>query len=164
MKINVNGSSHELGDVDPGTPLLWILRDELNMTGTKYGCGKGLCGACTLHVDGQPKRACTLRVDQVGSGKVTTIEGLSKAGDHAVQEAWQAGCVPQCGFCQPGQIMTAAALLTENKQPDDEDIDNAMSGNICRCGTYTRIRQAIKDAAYAMRNPLKAGAKGGSHD
>lgn len=166
MKITVNGSSHDLGEVEPSTPLLWVLRDHLGMTGTKFGCGKGLCGACTVHLDGKPNRSCILSVEQVKDREVTTIEGLSADGDHPVQEAWQAACVPQCGYCQPGQIMSAAALLANNASPDDDAIESAMSGNICRCGTYTRIRQAIKDAGFAILNGEKAGAgaKGGSDE
>jgi isoquinoline 1-oxidoreductase alpha subunit len=131
----------------PETPLLWVLRDHLQLTGTKYGCGQALCGACTVHVDGKPVRACSYPVGSIGDQAITTIEGLSKEGDHAVQRAWLELGVMQCGYCQPGQIMSAAALLASNPNPDDTAIDAAMAGNICRCGTYPRIRAAIKRAA-----------------
>lgn len=131
----------------PDTPLLWVLRDHLQLTGTKYGCGQALCGACTVHLDGKPVRACSYPVGSVGDQSVTTIEGLSQDGTHAVQLAWQELGVMQCGYCQPGQIMSAAALLEANPNPDDAAIDAAMAGNICRCGTYQRIRAAIKRAA-----------------
>ena len=146
LSITVNGQEHTL-DVDPDTPLLWVLRDTLGLTGTKYSCGVGLCGACTVHLDCQPVRSCTLPVSDVGDREVTTIEGLSPDGSHPVQQAWIAERVPQCGFCQPGQIMAAAALLAENPAPTDADIDQAMSGNLCRCGTYQRIRDAIHRVA-----------------
>ena len=142
ISITVNGKEHTV-DVDPGTPLLWVLRDTLGLTGTKYTCGIGVCGACTVHLDGEPVRSCTLPVSEVAGREVTTIEGLSPDGSHPLQQAWIAESVPQCGYCQPGQIMTAAALLTENPTPSDEDIDAAMSGVLCRCGTYQRIRRAI---------------------
>ncbi len=142
LSITVNGQEHTV-DVDPETPLLWVLRDTLGLTGTKYTCGVGLCGACTVHLDGEPVRSCTLPVSEVGSRAVTTIEGLSPDGSHPLQQAWIAESVPQCGYCQPGQIMTAAALLAENPTPSDDDIDAAMSGTLCRCGTYQRIRRAI---------------------
>ncbi|MGD2148082.1 MAG: (2Fe-2S)-binding protein, partial [Anaerolineae bacterium] len=142
LRIVVNGQEHTI-DVDPDTPLLWVLRDTLGLTGTKYSCGIGLCGACTVHLDGQPARSCTLPVSNVGDQEVTTIEGLSPDGDHPVQQAWVAERVPQCGFCQPGQVMAAAALLAENLTPTDADIDAALEGNLCRCGTYQRIRRAI---------------------
>jgi isoquinoline 1-oxidoreductase subunit alpha len=146
MKIsfNVNGKSTSV-DVAPDTPLLWVLRDTLGMTGTKFGCGKALCGACTVHLNGQAVRSCQTSIGSVSGQKVTTIEGLG--GNHKVYKAWIALDVPQCGYCQPGQMMSAAALLAANKNPSDEDIDAFMSGNICRCGTYTRIRAAIKQAA-----------------
>ena len=136
-------------DVDPDTPMLWVLRDSLDMVGTKFGCGAGACGACTVHINGAAVRSCQLPVSAVGEASVTTIEGLAyDAGRmHAVQEAWLEHDVAQCGYCQPGQIMSAAALLAQNPNPSDADIDNFMSGNICRCGTYTRIRAAIKTAA-----------------
>jgi len=146
MKIsfNVNGKSTSV-DAAPDTPLLWVLRDNLGMTGTKFGCGKALCGACTVHLNGQAVRSCQTPVGSVSGQKVTTIEGLG--GNHKVQKTWIALDVPQCGYCQPGQMMSASALLASNKNPSDEDIDAFMSGNICRCGTYPRIRAAIKQAA-----------------
>lgn len=134
-------------DVEPDTPLLWVLRDELGLKGTKFGCGKAQCGACTIHLNGNAIRSCTLPVTAATKGKITTIEGLSNDGSHPVQRAWMDIDVPQCGYCQVGQIMSAAALLARKPNPTDTDIDGAMSGNICRCGTYTRIRQAIKAAA-----------------
>ena len=146
MKIKVNGEERDLGDIDPTTPLLWILRDELGLTGTRFGCGKGLCGACTVHVAGAPVKSCQLPAQAV-FGDVTTIEGLSQDGDHPVQQAWRELCVPQCGYCQSGQMMAAAALVENESSLDDDAIDNAMNGNICRCGTYPRIRAAIKRAA-----------------
>lgn len=146
IEINVNGATREI-DADADTPLLWVLRDTLGLTGTKYGCGIAQCGACTVHLDGQPARACVIAVGSVGAMKVTTIEGLHPQGRHALQEAWIAEQVPQCGYCQSGQIMSAAALLAATPDPDDEAIDAAMAGNLCRCGTYVRIRAAIKRAA-----------------
>ena len=146
VKLNVNGRSLE-ADVDPQTPLLWVLRDTLGLTGTKFGCGMALCGACTVHLDGQAIRSCVTPVSAVGEQAVTTIEGLSNDRSHPVQRAWLEIDVPQCGYCQPGQIMSAAALLAQNAKPDDRQIDAAMSGNICRCGTYPRIRAAIHRAA-----------------
>lgn len=146
MKIEVNGVPRDLKDLDPATPLLWVLRDELQLTGTKYGCGMGQCGACTVHIGGAPIRSCQLPVMAV-QGPVTTIEGLSADGSHPVQRAWQELCVPQCGYCQAGQIMSACALLTNDPKPDDAAIETAMAGNLCRCGTYPRIRQAIVRAA-----------------
>ena len=145
-KLNVNGKSVEV-DVDPDTPLLWVLRDTLGLTGTKFGCGMALCGACTVHLDGNPVRSCQLPVSAIGEQKITTIEGLSTDRSHPVQKAWIELDVPQCGYCQSGQIMSASALLASNKNPSDADIDAAMSGNICRCGTYQRIRAAIRRAA-----------------
>ena len=142
----INGASTQV-DVDPDTPLLWVLRDHLNLTGTKFGCGVGQCGACTVHLDGQPTRSCQWVVKDVGTRKITTIEGLSTDGSHPVQQAWLAEQVPQCGYCQTGQIMSAVALLAVQPHPTDADIDAAMAGNICRCGTYQRIRQAIHAAA-----------------
>lgn len=142
----INGEIFRV-DVNPDIPLLWVLRDTLGLTGTKYGCGKGLCGACTVHLDGIAFRSCITPVSSVGSRSITTIEGLSKDGEHPLQQAWIAERVPQCGFCQPGQIMAAAALLSENMQPSDADINQAMAGNLCRCGTYQRIRRAIHRAA-----------------
>lgn len=129
------------------TPLLWILRDELDLKGTKFGCGKAQCGACTVHFNGSAIRSCSFPVAAASQGKITTIEGLSAKGDHPVQKAWMKIDVPQCGYCQAGQIMSAAALLKRNASPSDEEIDAAMSGNLCRCGTYTRIREAIKEAS-----------------
>jgi len=146
VKLNVNGRSLE-ADVDPQTPLLWVLRDTLGLTGTKFGCGMALCGACTVHLNGQATRSCVTPVSAVGEQAVTTIEGLSSDRSHPVQQAWLEIDVPQCGYCQPGQIMSAAALLAQNAKPNDEQIDAAMSGNICRCGTYPRIRAAIHRAA-----------------
>jgi len=146
IEFTLNGEPVSL-DVDPKMPLLWAIRDIAGLTGTKYGCGKALCGACTVHVDGQPVRSCAFPMSGVAGVSVTTIEGLSADGNHPVQKAWRDQNVPQCGYCQSGQIMSAAALLARNPKPTDEDIDNAMSGNICRCGTYTRIRKAIHQAA-----------------
>jgi len=138
-------------DADPQTPLLWVLREDLALTGTKFGCGKGLCGACTVHLDGTPVRSCTLPVALVTGKAVTTIEGLGQQGIHPLQQAWIEANAPQCGYCQSGQIMSAAALLATNPQPSDADIDGAMSGNICRCGTYPRIRRAIHRAAELLQ-------------
>jgi len=146
ISLNVNGEARDV-DVDPATPLLWVLRDTLGLTGTKYGCGISLCGACTVHVDGEAIRACVTPVSTVTGKNVTTIEGLSKDSSHPVQRAWVAIDVPQCGYCQSGQIMAAAALLARTPKPTDADIDQAMSGVLCRCGTYQRIRRAIKEAA-----------------
>lgn len=146
IAITVNEESHRI-DVALDTPLLWVLRDTLGLTGTKYGCGMGLCGACTVHLDGEARRSCQTPVGSIGAKKITTIEGLSPDRSHPVQRAWIAEQVPQCGYCQSGQIMQAAALLQEKPRPTDEDIDDAMVGNICRCGTYQRIRAAIKSAA-----------------
>ena len=146
INLNVNGRDHSV-DVPPEMPLLWVLRDVIGLTGTKYGCGMALCGSCTVHVDGEPVRSCTTRVSTVGAKKVTTIEGLSQDGIHAVQRAWIDEDVPQCGYCQTGQIMTAAALLDEHPDPTDDQIDEAMAGNLCRCGTYDRVRRAIHRAA-----------------
>ncbi len=146
MKLTVNGQDIDL-DVRPDMPLLWVLRDKLKLTGTKYGCGIAQCGVCTVHIDGEPVRSCVLPVSAV-SGKITTIEGLSGDGElHPVQTAWMEHDVAQCGYCQAGQIMSAAALLNKNGNPTDDDIDRAMSGNYCRCGTYVRIRSAIHEAA-----------------
>jgi isoquinoline 1-oxidoreductase alpha subunit len=146
FNLNINGQSKQV-DVDPSTPLLWVLRDHLDMVGTKYGCGIAMCGACTVHLNGAAIRSCSMPVSAVGNQPVTTIEGLSKNGDHPVQKAWLEIDVPQCGYCQAGQIMNAAALLNANPNPTDEEIEGAMNGNICRCGTYVRIKQAIKLAA-----------------
>ncbi len=144
--FNLNGKRVSV-DVGPSTPLLWVLRDSLGMTGTKYGCGMALCGACTVHLDGQAIRSCVAPVSRVAGKNVTTIEGLSQNLTHPLQRAWIELDVPQCGYCQSGQIMSAAVLLKENPNPSDEDIDEAMSGNVCRCGTYPRLRQAIHRAA-----------------
>lgn len=143
--INVNNESRSV-DVDGDTPLLWVLRDELNLVGTKYGCGIAQCGACTVHIDGVAMRSCAVPVSNV-KGAVTTIEGLSQHGNHPVQKAWKEHDVPQCGYCQAGQMMTAAAFLAENSSPSDQEIKAAMHGNICRCGTYNRINQAVKTAS-----------------
>jgi len=150
IKLNVNGKPHQL-DVAPDTPLLWALRDSLHLTGTKYGCGQALCGACTVHVDGAPMRACTTPVSAVVGRKITTIEAVdaNRVGK-AVQEAWRKLDVVQCGYCQSGQIMSAVALLSQNRKPSDADIDDAMSGNLCRCATYVRVRAAIHEAAKAL--------------
>jgi len=147
LKLSVNGKDQDV-DVDPQTPLLWVLRDTLGLTGTKYGCGMALCGACTVHLDGEPIRSCVTPVSAIGTRKVTTIEGLATDDLHPVQKAWIALDVPQCGYCQSGQIMSAAALLARTPTPTDQDIDVAMSGNLCRCGTYQRIRAAIHQAAH----------------
>lgn len=144
--LNINGKKSQV-DVDPSTPILWVLRDHLNLVGTKYGCGIAQCGACTIHLDGIAIRSCSLPIQSVGDQKITTIEGLSEKGNHPIQQAWLEHDVPQCGYCQAGQIMNAAALLKDNPNPSDEDIDAVMNGNICRCGTYTRIKAAIKTAA-----------------
>jgi isoquinoline 1-oxidoreductase alpha subunit len=145
-KLTVNGKTMEV-DVDPETPLLWVLRDSLGLTGTKFGCGMALCGACTVHLNGNPVRSCQIPISAVGEQPVTTIEGLSTDRSHPVQQAWIELDVPQCGYCQSGQIMSATALLKEKPRPTDADIDAAMSGNICRCGTYQRIRAAIRRAS-----------------
>jgi isoquinoline 1-oxidoreductase subunit alpha len=150
VTLSVNGTSRQL-DVPPDMPLLWAIRETLGLTGTKYGCGMALCGACTVHVDGTPARACVTPVSAVAGKQVTTIEGLSAKTDHPVQRAWMELDVPQCGYCQSGQVMSAAALLAQNKTPTDQDIDTAMAGNICRCGTYQRIRAAIHRAAALAR-------------
>jgi len=146
INLKINGKS-QVVDVDPKTPVLWVLRDHLDLVGTKYGCGVAQCGACTIHLNGVATRSCQLPVSAVGTKEITTIEGLSENGDHALQRAWIEHDVPQCGYCQAGQIMTAAALLKTNPKPTDADIENAMNGNICRCGTYLRIKDAIKTAA-----------------
>lgn len=146
INLTINGKNHTV-DVDPQTPLLWVLRDHLKMVGTKYGCGIAQCGACTVHLNGSAIRSCQLPVSSAAGNKITTIEGLSENGDHPVQKAWLEHDVPQCGYCQAGQIMSAVALLESNPDPSDADIENAMNGNICRCGTYTRIKAAIKTAA-----------------
>jgi isoquinoline 1-oxidoreductase alpha subunit len=146
ITLSVNGQRHEV-DVDPDTPLLWVLRDAIGLTGTKYGCGMAQCGACTVQVGGRAVRSCSTPVSNVGASPITTIEGLSPDATHRVQKAWIAEEVPQCGYCQSGQIMAAAALLASNAKPSDADIDRAMARNLCRCGTYDRIRRAIHRAA-----------------
>ncbi len=151
--LTVNGQTHTL-DVEPDMPLLWVIRDELRLTGTKYGCGIAQCGACTVHLDGEATRSCITPISEVGARQVTTIEGL--AGAHPIQAAWVKHDVPQCGYCQSGQIMSATALLKKTPQPDDKAIDDAMSGNLCRCGTYQRIKAAIKDAATGGVTPANA--------
>ncbi len=149
VKLKVNGTERSY-DGDPGMPLLWYLRDELRLTGTKFGCGIALCGSCTVHKDGKAIRACIIPMSSVAGSEITTIEGLGANGMHPVQKAWMKINVPQCGYCQPGQMMQAASLLKTNKKPTDADIDAAMSGNICRCGTYQRVRAAIKSAAEEL--------------
>ena len=149
VKLNINGADHEL-DIDPKMPLLWALRDHLDMTGTKFGCGQALCGACTVHLDGQPVRSCQTFVGDVGDAKITTIEGVSGKVAEAVRAAWTKLDVVQCGYCQSGQIMSAIGLLSQTPKPTDDDIVAAMDGNICRCGTYQRIRAAIHDAAAQL--------------
>jgi isoquinoline 1-oxidoreductase alpha subunit len=149
VSLKVNGTTHTV-DVDDDTPLLWAIRDNIGLTGTKFGCGVAQCGACTVFIDGQPLRACVTPVSAVGTSEITTIEGLAGKEADAVQAAWIARDVPQCGYCQSGQVMSAIALLKENKKPSDRDIDLAMNGNICRCATYVRIRAAIHDAARAL--------------
>lgn len=146
IKVRVNGIEHAL-EVEPDMPILWALRDVLGLTGTKYGCGQALCGACAVHIDGEVVRACVTPVRRAEGRSITTIEGLSPAGDHPLQKAWVELGVPQCGYCQAGQIMTAASLLAKKPKPTDREIDESMGGNICRCGTYLRIRAAIKKAA-----------------
>jgi isoquinoline 1-oxidoreductase alpha subunit len=155
VKFTLNGKAQSV-DMAPAMPLLWVLRDTLGMTGTKFGCGMALCGACTVHINGQPTRSCVTPISSVAGKSVTTIEGLSADNSHPVQMAWIEADVPQCGYCQSGQIMTAAALLAKTSQPTDADIDEAMRGNICRCGTYDGIRQAIHRAAAMQR---QGGAK-----
>ena len=151
MKLTINGTTHEV-EIEPDTPLLWVLRDEIGLTGTKYGCGIAQCGACTVHIDGEARRSCQVRIGDIDGSEVTTIEGQSESSVLAlVQEAWIDQQVAQCGYCQSGQIMQATALLELNDDPSDEDIDRVMSGNLCRCGTYPRIRAAIHDAATKIR-------------
>ncbi len=157
IQFNVNGEPRSV-DVPGDVPLLWVLREELGLTGTKYGCGMALCGCCTVHIDGSPSRSCVVPVSEVAGKNVLTIEGLGARGLHALQEAWVAENVPQCGYCQPGQIMSAAALLRAKPSPTDEDIDAVLSANLCRCGTYLRIRQAVKRAAGELaKKPGGAG-------
>ena len=148
ISVTVNGRKYDV-DVSPDTPLLWVIRDTIGLTGTKFGCGLQQCGACTVHLDGEAARSCGVQISSVGTRKVTTIEGLSPASNHPLQRAWIAEQTPQCGYCQSGQLMSAAALLVKKPKPTDSDIDAAMSGNICRCGTYQRIRRAIHRAAGA---------------
>lgn len=155
IPITINGKKHTV-DVSPDTPLLWVIRDTLGMTGTKYGCGIAQCGACTVHLEGKPIRSCSTPASAASGKRITTIEGLSPNGSHPLQKAWMAEDVPQCGYCQSGQIMSAAALLATKRKPTDADIDAAMAGNICRCGTYQRIRRAIHRAAAMM---AQGGAK-----
>ena len=147
MKLRINGKDHDLGSADPDMPLLWALRDIIGLTGTKYGCGEALCGTCTVHLDGHAVRSCVTPIRRAEGKAVTTIEGLSPDGSHTLQKAWLDLRVPQCGYCQAGQIMSAAALLAAKPTPTDEEIDQSMAGNLCRCGTYTRIRAAIKKAS-----------------
>lgn len=149
FSLTINGKTYST-DVAPDTPLLWVLRDHLGLVGTKYGCGIATCGACTVHIDGVPMRSCVMPVSAVASNKITTIEGLSEKGDHPLQLAWDEKDVPQCGYCQSGQIMTAAALLKKHPNPTDAQIEEMMTGHLCRCGTYHRIREAIKLAASKM--------------
>jgi len=155
--FTLNGKSQTV-DVSPDMPLLWVLRDTLNMTGTKFGCGMALCGACTVHISGEATRSCITAISSVAGKKITTIEGLSADGSHPVQQAWMEEDVPQCGYCQSGQIMSAVALLSKKPNPTDTDIDDAMSGNICRCGTYQRIRKAIHRAASMQAGKAKSAA------
>lgn len=160
ISLNVNGKQFQV-DVDPNTPLLWVLRDNLNLTGTKYGCGIAQCGACTVHLNDVAIRSCSLPVSAVSGSKITTIEGLSETGDHPLQLAWDELDVPQCGYCQAGQIMTAAAYLKSNPNPSEEEVETIMSGNICRCGTYKRIKKAVLQAAamQATNKTKKGGEK-----
>jgi isoquinoline 1-oxidoreductase subunit alpha len=159
--LYVNGEPREI-DADDDTPLLWVIREQLGLTGTKFGCGMALCGACTVHVDGQPVRSCVTRLAEVAGARILTIEGLGTGGRHPLQEAWIAENVPQCGYCQSGQIMSAAALLAARPSPDDDDIDAVMSANLCRCGTYPRIRRAIHRAATTLRAGRGDPEQGGS--
>ncbi|MBC7850851.1 MAG: (2Fe-2S)-binding protein [Chitinophagaceae bacterium] len=154
INLNINNKNYEL-EVDPDTPLLWVLRDTIQLVGTKYGCGVAQCGACVVHLNGEAVRSCVTKASRAVGQKVVTIEGLSENNDHPLQKAWTELDVPQCGYCQSGQIMSAAVLLRENKNPTDQDIYNAMEGNICRCGTYLRIQNAIKLAAEMQRNESK---------
>jgi isoquinoline 1-oxidoreductase alpha subunit len=150
ISFNLNGSNVSV-DAEPDTPLLWVIRDNVGLTGTKFGCGAGLCGACTVHLDGVAIRSCQTPVSSVSGKNISSVESLSSDNSHPLQKAWIKHQVPQCGYCQSGQLMSAAALLSTNNNPSDNDIDTAMSGNLCRCGTYNRIRAAIKDAASEMR-------------
>jgi isoquinoline 1-oxidoreductase alpha subunit len=160
ISFELNGQ-HKSVDVDPQTPLLWVLRDTLNLTGTKYGCGIAACGACTVHIDGEPARSCVFPISSVAGKKITTIEGLANGHRHPVQEAWIAEQVPQCGYCQSGQIMTAVAFLKKNPAPSAAEVDEAMSNNICRCGTAQRMRAAVLRAAEQIRGGARAAATGG---
>lgn len=165
-RLKINGVEHQV-EADADMPLLWILRDLLNMTGTKFGCGKGLCGACTIHLNGQSVRSCLIPLSAAINAEITTIEGLSKNGDHPLQQAWVAHNVPQCGYCQSGQLMSAAALLKNNPKPSDAQIRDAMAGNICRCGTYPRIEAAIKSVAGVhifQPAPAKAASIDSAHE
>lgn len=153
FKIIVNNKSFEI-EADPDTPLLWVLRDNLGLTGTKFGCGKAQCGACTVHLNGNAVRSCSLPVSVIGENKITTIEGVGNGKMHPVQKAWIENDVPQCGYCQSGQIMSAIALLNSTSHPSDEEINGAMNGNICRCGTYERIRNAIKEASIKLKSDV----------
>ena len=157
MSLNVNGKTTQI-DRSPETPLLWVIRDELKLTGTKFGCGMAMCGACTLHIDGEAVRSCSVPVESIAGKNITTLEGLSESNEklHPIQQAWIEEQVPQCGYCQSGQIMSAVALLAQNPKPSDADIDAAMSGNLCRCGTYPRIRKAIHTAAALMQTERSA--------
>ncbi len=157
IQLVINNSPHEV-EIAPDTPLLWVLRDKLNLTGTKYGCGMGLCGACTVHLDGEAVRSCQTAVSSIGAKKITTIEGLSPDNSHPVQQAWIAEQVPQCGYCQCGQIMSAAALLAKTPHPTDDEIETAMAGNLCRCGMYQRIRRAIHHASGSASQAKGQGA------
>jgi isoquinoline 1-oxidoreductase alpha subunit len=160
IKLTVNGKPQQY-DGDPEMPLLWVLRDEFNLKGTKFGCGMGLCGACTVHVNGEPTRSCVMSAADAAGKKITTIEGISPDGGHPVQTAWAALDVPQCGYCQAGQMMTACALLAKTPNPTDAQIDSAMDGNLCRCGTYLRIRAAVHEAAK-LSNSKSAAPSGGN--
>ena len=154
MRLKVNGKEYAADGIEDGTPLLWVLRDSLGLVGTKYGCGIGACGACTVHLNGEPVRSCSIPASMVEGQSITTIEGLASSGEvlHPLQQAWIDEDVAQCGYCQAGQLMTAAALLAKKPDPSDADIDQAMSGNLCRCGTYVRIRKAVRRAAVVVRN------------
>ncbi len=156
IEFTINGRKVSL-DVAPDTPLLWVIRDEIGLTGTKFGCGIGMCGACTVHIGGRPTRGCITPVQSVAGAEITTIEGLDPNGNHPVQIAWRDLQVPQCGYCQSGQIMTAAAMLKDMPNPTDEDIDGVMTGNLCRCMTYNRIRAAVRQAAAAMKGAVSNG-------
>lgn len=151
LRLRINGEERELDGVDPSTPLLWILRDHLGMTGTRYGCGRGLCGTCTVHLNGQPVRACVLPASSASGGEITTIEGLEGGTADALRQAWRDQAVPQCGYCQTGQLMSAHALLERQPAPSDNEVDDAMSGCICRCGTYARIRAAVSQASESLQ-------------